>query len=112
MAGHKPYARFTHLDLTENADEPLQRWRFGCRGSRKALIAELQALRAAGADHVGLHFRRNLRPLDETFHENAEHVLPVFSSFTAPGDSTGPGDLQCLISKIPCAWPGKALSPR
>lgn len=85
MAGDKPYARFTHMGLSENADVPLQRWRFGFRGSRKALIAELQALRAAGADHLGLHFRRNLRPLDETFHENAEHVLPVFLSFTAPG---------------------------
>jgi len=61
---------------------------FAAATSHKALIAELQALRAAGADHVGLHFRRNLRPLDETFHENAEHVLPVFSSFTAPGDCT------------------------
>ena len=74
----KPYASFIHLDLTENADEPLQRWRFGLRGGRKALIEELHALRAAGVDHVGLHFRRNQRPLDETFHEIAEHVLPIF----------------------------------
>jgi len=78
VAGAKPYASFIHLDLAERPDEPLQRWRFGLRGGREALIAELQALRAAGVDHVGLHFRRNRRPLDETFHEIAEHVLPLF----------------------------------
>lgn len=88
MAGDKPYARFTHLDLPENADEPLQRWRFGFRGGCKALIAELQALRAAG-----LHFRRNLRPLDETFHENAEHVLPVFHR--SPLQGTAPAREIC-----------------
>lgn len=77
-AGAKPYASFIHLDLTECPDEPLQRLRFGLRGGRDALISELSALRAVGVDHVGLHFRRNLRPLDETFHEIAEYVLPHF----------------------------------
>ena len=90
VAGGKPYASFIHLDLTEDADEPPQRWRFGLRGGRRALIAELHALRAAGVDHVGLHFRRNQRPLDETFHEIAEHVLPVFhrsaAKVTAPAE--------------------------
>jgi luciferase-type oxidoreductase len=78
VAGAKPYATFIHLDLAERPDEPLLRWRFGFRGGRDALIAELQALRSAGVNHVGLHFRRNRRPLDETFHEIAEHVLPIF----------------------------------
>jgi len=78
VAGAKPYATFIHLDLAERPTEPLQRWRFGFRGGRDALAAELAALRAAGVDHVGLHFRRNRRPLDETFHEIAEHVLPIF----------------------------------
>lgn len=78
VAGAKPYATFIHLDLAEFPGEPLLRWRFGFRGGRDALIAELQALRSAGVDHVGLHFRRNRRPLDETFHEIAEHVLPIF----------------------------------
>jgi hypothetical protein len=50
------------------------------------LIEELAALRAAGVDHVGLHFRRNRRPLAETFHEIAEHVLPLFSA-SRPGTS-------------------------
>ena len=78
VAGNKPYASFIHLDLAERPDAPLQRHRFGLRGGRTALIAELRALRAAGVDHVGLHFRRNQRPLDETFHEIAEQVLPLF----------------------------------
>ncbi|SSW65705.1 TIGR03571 family LLM class oxidoreductase [Achromobacter agilis] len=78
VAGAKPYASFIHLDLAERADEPMQRWRFGFRGGREALADELRALRAAGVDHVGLHFRRNQRPLAETFHEIAEHVLPLF----------------------------------
>lgn len=93
MAGDKPYARFTHLGLTENADVPLQRWRFGFRGGCKALIAELQALRAAGVDHIGLHCRRNQRSLDETFLENAEHVLPVFHR--SPLQGTAPAREIC-----------------
>ena len=35
-------------------------------------------MRAAGVDHIGLQFRRNERPLAETFHEIAEYVLPHF----------------------------------
>jgi hypothetical protein len=57
---------------------PLQRWRFGLRGGRNALLAELHAMQAAGVDHIGLQFRRNERPLAETFHEIAEYVLPHF----------------------------------
>ncbi|AIF47822.1 TIGR03571 family LLM class oxidoreductase [Dyella japonica] len=78
VAGAKPYISFIHLDLAERADEPMQRWRFGFRGGRDALIDELHALREAGVGHIGLHFRRNQRPLDETFHEIAEYVLPLF----------------------------------
>ncbi|MBF8671967.1 TIGR03571 family LLM class oxidoreductase [Pseudomonas putida] len=78
VAGNKPYSSFIHLDLADNPDEPLQRWRFGFRSGRKALATELGALRAAGVDHIGLHLRRNVRPLDETLREIAEYVLPLF----------------------------------
>ncbi|SLM23177.1 TIGR03571 family LLM class oxidoreductase [Stenotrophomonas indicatrix] len=80
VAGTKPYASFIHLDLLERADAPLQRWRFGLRGGRNALLAELQAMQAAGVDHIGLQFRRNERPLADTFHEIAECVLPQFAA--------------------------------
>ena len=78
VAGNKPYASFIHLDLLADADAPLQRWRFGLRGGRNALLSELNALQAAGVDHIGLQFRRNERPLAETFHEIGEYVLPHF----------------------------------
>ena len=36
-----------------------------------ALAEELAAMRDAGVQHIGLHFRRNRRPLDETMSEIA-----------------------------------------
>lgn len=84
VAAAKPYASFIHLDLSAQADAPMQRWRFGFRGGREALIAELHALRAAGVNHIGLQFRRNQRPLAETMHELAEHVLPIFHRRAVP----------------------------
>ncbi|MDQ0016783.1 luciferase-type oxidoreductase [Variovorax boronicumulans] len=75
---HKPYVSFIHLDLADDADAPLERHRFGGRMGRHALIAELAALHAAGVQHVGLHLRRNRRPVAETMEEIAQFVLPVF----------------------------------
>lgn len=80
VAGNRPYASFIHLDLLEHADAPLQRWRFGLRGGRNALLTELRAMQAVGVDHIGLQFRRNERPLADTFHEIAEYVLPQFAA--------------------------------
>jgi luciferase-type oxidoreductase len=74
----KPYISFIHLDLAENPDEPFHRHRFGGRAGRKALAIELQAMQQAGVAHIGLHLRRNERPLDETMQEIAEEVLPQF----------------------------------
>ncbi|TCW85413.1 LLM class flavin-dependent oxidoreductase [Burkholderia sp. SRS-46] len=77
-AGDKPYVSFIHLDLAADPHEPLQRHRFGARAGRIALAEELAAMRDAGVGHVGLHFRRNRRPLDETLAEIASEVLPHF----------------------------------
>jgi len=74
VAGDKPYVSFLHLDLLEDPDAPLRRHRFGASTGRNGLIAELQAMRAAGVDHIGLHLRRNQRPLPETMEEIAAHV--------------------------------------
>jgi luciferase-type oxidoreductase len=76
----KPYLSFIHLDLAEDADAPLQRYRFGGRMGRHALVAELEALREAGVQHIGLHLRRNQRPLAETLEEIGQFVLPCFHS--------------------------------
>jgi luciferase-type oxidoreductase len=88
VAGTKLYATFIHLDLAEDPAAPLQRWRFGAHTGRNGLIAELAALQALGVDHVSLHLRRNQRPLDETLHELAEHVLPHFHP--SPFDRSSP----------------------
>jgi luciferase-type oxidoreductase len=89
VAGVKPYASFIHLELDARPDAPMKRWRFGFSGGRTALIQELQAMRAAGVDHIGLHVRRNQRPLDDTFHEIAEYVLPLFHTRTATDNAPG-----------------------
>ncbi len=74
----KPYISFIHLDLLADPDAPLRRHRFGASVGRNGLIAELQAMKAAGVNHIGLHFRRNQRPVAEAMEEIAAHVLPVF----------------------------------
>lgn len=84
VAGDKPYASFIHLDLAEDPDAPLRRFRFGAQAGRHALARELHALRAAGVQHIGLHLRRNQRPLADTLHEIAEHVLPQFHGGGVP----------------------------
>ncbi|MCM3108907.1 hypothetical protein M3578_20260, partial [Bacillus velezensis] len=84
VAGDKPYVSFIHLDLAEDPHEPLQRHRFGARAGRIALTEELAAMRDAGVQHIGLHFRRNQRPLDETMAEIASDVLPAFHPKTNP----------------------------
>lgn len=35
-------------------------------------------MRAAGVNHIGLHFRRNQRDLESSMREIAEQVLPLF----------------------------------
>ncbi|BCZ85606.1 monooxygenase (plasmid) [Paraburkholderia terrae] len=84
VARDKPYVSFIHLDLATDPHEPLQRHRFGARAGRIALIEELAAMRNASVQHVGLHFRRNRRPLDETLAEIAMEVLPHFHSLAKP----------------------------
>lgn len=75
VAGDKPYISFIHLDLLDDPDAPLRRHRFGASVGRNGLIAELQAMKDAGVNHIGLHLRRNQRPLPETMKEIAACVL-------------------------------------
>ncbi|WP_265727011.1 hypothetical protein [Pseudomonas sp. PCH199] len=78
VGGNKPYIGFVHLDLAANPHAPMLRVRFRGSCGRLALIDELQALRKAGVQHVGLHVRRSERPVSEIIEEIAEHVLPKF----------------------------------
>lgn len=78
VAGDKPYISFIHLDLDADPAAPMRRHRFGGSVGRTGLIAELQAMQAAGVRHIGLQLRQNGRPLDETLREIAEFVLPLF----------------------------------
>jgi luciferase-type oxidoreductase len=74
----KPYISFIHLDLADDPDAPLRRHRFGATVGRNGLIAELQAMMDAGVHHIGLHFRRSHRPIDEVMEEIAAYILPAF----------------------------------
>lgn len=74
----KPYASFIHIDLVAQADAPITRHHFGVMTGRQGLIAELEAMRGAGIQHIGLHLRRCQRPVAEVLEEIGNHVLPVF----------------------------------
>lgn len=78
VAQDKPYVSFIHLDYVDNADAPVERHRFGVKTGRNGLIQELSAMRDAGVNHIGLHFRRNQRDLESSMREIAEQVLPLF----------------------------------
>lgn len=78
VAGDKPYVSFIHLDLDADPAATMRRHRFGGSVGSIGLIAELQAMQAAGVRHIGLQLRQNRRPLDETLQEIAEFVLPRF----------------------------------
>ncbi|MFJ3487934.1 TIGR03571 family LLM class oxidoreductase [Pseudomonas sp. NPDC090202] len=78
VAGDKPYISFIHLDLDADPHAPMQRVHFGGHCGRLALIDELQTLREAGVQHIGLHLRRSERDVGEVIAELAEHVLPMF----------------------------------
>ncbi|OIN07664.1 TIGR03571 family LLM class oxidoreductase [Oceanisphaera psychrotolerans] len=80
VAGNKPYVSFIHLDLVEDPNAPIRRHHFGISTGVNGLIQELEAMKSAGVDHIGLHFRRNQRSLDDTFHDIGERVLPLFHS--------------------------------
>lgn len=80
VAGDKPYVTFIHLDLDEDPDAPMRRFRFGCQTGAKGLIEELKGLRKMGVQHVGLHLRRSQRSVSTVIDDLATQVLPLFHS--------------------------------
>lgn len=89
----KPYVSFLHLDLAQDPQLPLTRHRFGAHTGIVALRDELRALRAAGVQHVGLHLRRNHRPLVETLHALAE----AFQLATSPSGAHRIGAVRARV---------------
>jgi alkanesulfonate monooxygenase SsuD/methylene tetrahydromethanopterin reductase-like flavin-dependent oxidoreductase (luciferase family) len=78
VAGDKPYITFIHLDLDENPDAPMRRFHFGGQTGSKGLIEELEAMRRAGVQHVGLYLRRSQRDVGAVIEDLAKNVLPYF----------------------------------
>lgn len=78
VAGNKPYVSFIHLNLLEDDEAPIKRHRFGVETGVNGLIKELNAMKDAGVDHIGLHFRRNSQPVEEAMQRIAGNVLPHF----------------------------------
>ena len=78
IAGEKPYASFIHLDLVDDPDAPIVRHQFGVQTGVKGLITELNRMKQAGVNHIGLHFRRNTQPIEDSLKQIARDVLPHF----------------------------------
>ncbi|RTE65432.1 LLM class flavin-dependent oxidoreductase [Amphritea opalescens] len=78
VAGSKPYVSFIHLDLVSDVNAPIERQRFGIKTGVNGLIKELESMKAAGVDHIGLHFRKNDRPIEYSMTDIANNVLPIF----------------------------------
>tara|TARA_R110001583_G_scaffold8952_2_gene42231 strand:- start:6646 stop:7551 length:906 start_codon:yes stop_codon:yes gene_type:complete len=78
IAGEKPYASFIHLDLVDDPDAPIVRHQFGVQTGVKGLISELNRMKQAGVNHIGLHFRRNTQPIEDSLKQIARDVLPHF----------------------------------
>ena len=78
VAGDKPYVSFIHLDFVDNPDAPIERHHFGVRTGVNGLIKELNSMKSAGVDHIGLHFRRNEINIEQSMEDIAKNVLPVF----------------------------------
>lgn len=82
VAGNKPYISFLGINLLEDKNAPIVRQRFDIKTGVYGLIQELNDLRDAGVNHIGLNLWVNERPIKETLHQIAEDVLPIFHNKT------------------------------
>ncbi len=82
VAGDKPYISFIHLDLLTDKDAPVRRHRFGIQAGVNGLIDELNAMKSAGVDHIGLQLRRSQQSIESTLNLIGESVLPIFHKET------------------------------
>ncbi|QSZ41089.1 LLM class flavin-dependent oxidoreductase [Sulfurimonas aquatica] len=75
----KPYVSFIHLDFKIDEDDaPIKRHWFGISTGKNGLIEELNAMKAAGVNHIGLQFRKNEDDLEDSIRKIAQEVLILF----------------------------------
>ncbi|MCO4095327.1 MAG: LLM class oxidoreductase [Acidovorax sp.] len=74
----KPVAQSLYVDLLADAAATPVPIHLGYRLGRFALIELLQALQAAGINHVYLNLRFSSRPIDDVIQEIGLEVLPLF----------------------------------
>lgn len=78
--GFKPFAESMWLELSQDADLPVEGRDFGYRTGRRGLLEILASQRAMGVNHVSLHLAGGGRPVVEVLGELADHVVPEFAA--------------------------------
>jgi luciferase-type oxidoreductase len=82
----KPYGYGTLFALDRDPDMPVQPGRV-LRAGRNALRELWLRQQEQGVSHVALHFKPQRRPAAEVIDELGEHLLPLFPSLVAGGQS-------------------------
>ena len=78
----KPFAQSLYVDLTGDPDHPPEPIHLGFRGGRNVLFRFLDALRAAGVNHVILNLKYGRRDAGEVVEEIGREVLPRLRAAT------------------------------
>lgn len=81
----KPFAQSLYIDLDAQPDAPAVPIHLGYRLGRNALIEFLDALRAAGVNHVALNLKYGRRSAKVVLEEIAKYVLPQFPANQSNG---------------------------
>ena len=76
----KPFAQSLYIDLAEAADEPPQPIHLGFRGGRTHVLRFLEAVRAAGVNHVILNLKYGRRSASDVVEELGREVLPALDA--------------------------------
>lgn len=74
-----PFAQSLYVDLDDDPEHAPQPIHLGFRIGRKPLIALLEHLQRAGANHVALNLKYGRRGAAEVLEELIEHVTPQFA---------------------------------
>jgi luciferase-type oxidoreductase len=75
----KPVMEPLYLDLAVDPDEPASPIHLGYRMGVNTLVDYLESRQAIGVNHVALNLRFNRAAPEDTLHQLAEHILPIYS---------------------------------